>query len=272
MTRAVNVGPTITRDQVANAIKGTPLGPYSNQVYDLGVKYGVDPNLFLAVAKGESNFGLAANSNIGHPIAGVGGPTFNWTSISNALYGGSPVAGSRWGQYPDPVTGIEAFYRLITTEYLPRGQTTVESIMHGIGGSATVTGQHAFAPAFENRPSYVSDLISWMNGWGSDNPITSFLSSIPQDLSQTSQQGQSNLQQRGIDLGATTSPQVQGQVQGQTQVQMQNPIDLVASAISGVGTSIHDAIATFVLSLLHVILGIFFLVMILLGLYLLLAS
>ncbi len=94
-------------------------------------------------------------------------------------------------------------------------------------------------------------------------------SSLIQDLSQLSKQGQSKLESQGIDLAATTAPQVTVPV-------ITNPLDGIAQAIGGgfgqLGTSIHDAIATFVLSLLHVILGIFFLVMILLGLYLLLAN
>jgi murein DD-endopeptidase MepM/ murein hydrolase activator NlpD len=74
--------------------------------------------------------------------------------------------------------------------------------------------------------------------------------------------------------GIQLNPSAQAQTPGQ--IQITNPIEAVANAIGGgftqLGTSIHDAIATFVLSLLHVILGIFFLVMILLGLYLLLAN
>ena len=80
----------------------------------------------------------------------------------------------------------------------------------------------------------------------------------------------------GIQLNPPTQTQPPGQIQLPGQIQITNPIEAVANAIGGgfgqLGTSIHDAIATFVLSLLHVILGIFFLVMILLGLYLLLAS
>jgi Mannosyl-glycoprotein endo-beta-N-acetylglucosaminidase len=80
----------------------------------------------------------------------------------------------------------------------------------------------------------------------------------------------------GIQLNPPAQTQAPGQIQLPGQIQVQNPIEAVANAIGGgftqLGTSIHDAIATFVLSLLHVILGIFFLVMILLGLYLLLAN
>jgi hypothetical protein len=149
----VNRGPSITREQTLAAVRGTPLEGIGNQIYDLGLKYNVDPAFALSIARNESNYGAtpmqAQNNNV-------------W-DISNAAYGGTAVPGSRWGQYPDKATAAEAFYRLIVGEYYPRGQTTVGSVMWGPGGSQ----QHAYAPLSENSAEYPTRLLNTMRGYGS---------------------------------------------------------------------------------------------------------
>lgn len=148
--------PTTSAGVISTALaaRGSPLAPYAREIYDLGVRYGVDPNLFMAIVWYENWWGT-------HPES-LARTNYNWASISNAVYGGWAVAGSRWGQYPDPRTGIEAFYKLITIEYFPRGQNTVGEIIWGVGGTPYVTGTHAYAPAFENRPDYASDVVNKM--------------------------------------------------------------------------------------------------------------
>jgi hypothetical protein len=148
----VNQGPSISRQQVAAALQGTALDGYGDLIYSLGQKYNVDPAFALSVARNESNYGAspaqAQNNNI--------------FSISNALYGGSPTPGSRWGQYPSKEAGIEAFFRLIASEYYPNQQTTVGSIMWGPQGSQT----HAYAPTSENSPDYPNRLLRTMADYG----------------------------------------------------------------------------------------------------------
>ena len=153
----INQGPSITRDQAIQALQGTPLQSIAGDIYDLGVQYNVDPAFALSVAKNESAYGdpsvapgQAANNNV-------------W-DISNALYGGTPVAGSRWGQYPSKLAGAEAFYRLIVQEYYPKGQTTIGSVMWGPNGSQ----QHAYAPLSENAQDYPTRLINTIRGYGGE--------------------------------------------------------------------------------------------------------
>lgn len=151
----IDQGSTTTPERIESELAryGSPLTPYARDIADLGARYHVDPAFFLGVVWGENHYGTV----------GAAATTFNWASISNALYGGWPVAGSRWGQYPDARTGIEAFFRLISSEYYPNGQRTIESIWWGVGGSSTVTGTHAYAPAFENSPASLQTVLSIMD-------------------------------------------------------------------------------------------------------------
>ena len=150
---AVDKGPTISRDQAIAALKGTPLADIAGNIWDLGVKYNVDPAFALSIAKNESAYGdpnvapgQAANNNV-------------W-DISNAAYGGTPN-GTRWGQYPTKLAGAEAFYKLITQEYYPKGQTSVGSVMWGPNGNQ----QHAYAPTSENSTQYPQRLLDTMGGY-----------------------------------------------------------------------------------------------------------
>lgn len=152
----VNSGPTISRAQAQAVVQGTPLEGIGGDIWDLGVQYNVDPAFALSIAKNESAYGStplqARNNNV-------------W-DISNAAYGGQPVEGSRWGQYPDKRAAAEAFYKLITSEYYPRGQTTVGSVMWGPAGSQ----QHAYAPLSENSADYPGRLLSTMASYGGETP------------------------------------------------------------------------------------------------------
>ena len=151
----IDQGTTTTPERIAAELAryGSPLAPYAGDIASLGARYHVDPAFFLGVVWGENHYGTV----------GAAATTYNWASISNAAYGGWPVAGSRWGQYPDPRTGIEAFFRLISGEYYPNGQTTIESIWWGVGGSSSVTGTHAYAPAFENSPASLQTVLTVMD-------------------------------------------------------------------------------------------------------------
>ena len=183
--------------------------------------------------------------------------------------GSDPVGGNNVLIH-DPASNLDFYYaHLDNTPLVKAGQTVSPGTFLGqvgntgnaaggpthlhIGiGFGIQTGSGAFGGTGKSFDA-VGLLQKIVGGGGSSTDLTSLIQSVG-----------------GINVGQS------GQTQGQTQFQVQNPIEAVANAIGGgfgqLGTSIHDAIATFVLSLLHVILGIFFLVMILLGLYLLLAS
>lgn len=156
VTHVVAQEPTVSADQIWARLNefGSPLTDYAQFIYDCGVQYGVDPAFFMAVVRGENHYGTHPNS--------LASSNYNWASISNAYYGGWPVEGSRWGQYPSPEAGIEAFFRLISEEYFSYGQYDIYSIWWGVGGSESVTGEHAYAPAFENAAGSIYNLLDEM--------------------------------------------------------------------------------------------------------------
>lgn len=164
----VDTGPTTNVEEITREIDSisrdgyeSPLKRYAAEICSFGVQYNVNPALFVAVVYYENWYGMYPNNGAWNPVTEQG--SYNWASISNAYYGGWTVPGSRWGQYPNIMTGIEAFFKLISIEYYPMGQKTIGTIMWGIGGDRYTTGQHAYAPAFENRATYVDELVAKMN-------------------------------------------------------------------------------------------------------------
>mgnify|MGYP001559372214 CR=1 FL=1 len=181
----VDQGPTTTAERIRAKLLeysrdgyDSPLVPYAQTIYDLGVQYGVDPALWMAICRFENAFGMYPSNGAWDPVTQSG--SFNWCSISNAYYGGWPVPGSRWGQYPDIRTGIEAFYKLITIEYYGwNNQRTIGQIIWGVGGTANCTGSHAYGPTcgivgtcypctepgnnIENQPGYAQTVVDFMN-------------------------------------------------------------------------------------------------------------
>ena len=148
----INKGPTISRAQAEAVVKGTPLEGIGGTIWDMGVKYNVDPAFALSVAKNESAYG---DPN----VAPMQNQSNNIWDISGGAYGGTP--GGRWGHYATKEAGAEAFYKLITTEYYPKAQDTVGSVMWGPQGSQ----QHAYAPLSENSSQYPQRLIDTMGNY-----------------------------------------------------------------------------------------------------------
>jgi len=148
----INKGPTISRAQAEAVVKGTPLEGIGGTIWDMGVKYNVDPAFALSVAKNESAYG---DPN----IAPMQNQSNNIWDISGGAYGGTP--GGRWGHYATKEAGAEAFYKLITSEYYPKAQDTVGSVMWGPQGSQ----QHAYAPLSENSSQYPQRLIDTMGNY-----------------------------------------------------------------------------------------------------------
>lgn len=143
------------------AIYGSPLVPYADYIYQCGMKYHIDPSFFLGVVWGENNYGtVKSGTHAWDPETRTG--TYNWASISRGYYGGVQD-GTRWGYYPSPERGIEAFFRLISEEYYPRGQNTIYKIWWGVGGSPYTDGDHAYAPASENAAHSANWVIERMN-------------------------------------------------------------------------------------------------------------
>jgi murein DD-endopeptidase MepM/ murein hydrolase activator NlpD len=149
----VNAGQSLSRDQVIAAGQQVGLSPEdAAYLYDSGVRNNIDAGSALAIIKLEGNARNPNNNNI--------------FDISNAAYGGRPVPGSRWGQYDSKQQGIDAYYQLLNQEYIPRGQDTIGTIMHGPGSSPTTSTSHAYAPVSENRPSYPQEVADQVKAWG----------------------------------------------------------------------------------------------------------
>jgi murein DD-endopeptidase MepM/ murein hydrolase activator NlpD len=148
----VNGGQSLNRDQVVQAGQQVGLSPdEAGYLYDSGVRNNVDAASALAIIKLEGN---ARN------------PNNNMFDISNAAYGGRAVPGSRWGQYDSKQQAIDAYYQLINKEYIPNGQDTIGTIMHGPGSGPSTSTSHAYAPISENRPSYPEEVLSQVKQWG----------------------------------------------------------------------------------------------------------
>jgi murein DD-endopeptidase MepM/ murein hydrolase activator NlpD len=150
----VNGGQSLSRDQVVQAGQQVGLSPdEAGYLYDSGVRNNVDAASALAIIKLEGN---------------VHNPNNNMFDISNAAYGGRPVPGSRWGQYDSKQQAIDAYYQLINKEYIPNGQDTIGTIMHGPGSGPTTSTSHAYAPIHENRPSYPEEVLDQVKRWGGE--------------------------------------------------------------------------------------------------------
>jgi murein DD-endopeptidase MepM/ murein hydrolase activator NlpD len=148
----VNAGQSLSRDQVIQAGQQVGLSPEdAAYLYDSGVRNNIDAGSALAIIKLEGN---ARN------------PNNNIFDISNAAYGGRSVPGSRWGQYDSKQQGIDAYYQLLNREYIPNGQDTIGTIMHGPGSNASNSTGHAYAPVSENRPSYPQEVVDQVKQWG----------------------------------------------------------------------------------------------------------
>lgn len=213
---AVNQGPSTTPGAIQSELAhyGSPLTPYAQNIYDWGIQYNVDPAFFMGTVFGENWYGTYPGNGAWDASSQSG--TFNWASISNASYGGHAVPGTRWGQYPSIAAGIEAFFRLIPAEYYSMGQTTLESIWWGIGGTCSpcVDGQHAYGPCSDNHGdcSSLQTAIDVMNriqsSGGNTQPNPNPIPTSPCPAGQTFDPTQNLCLSGGIDytgIPATTA-------------------------------------------------------------------
>jgi len=112
-------------------------------LYNLGVQYGIDPSFATAVFKHESGFGTAGIAAQTHSLG-------NLRCIPDAACQGGYAAFGSWQQ------GYSAFYKLISGPlYVGAGLTTPEQILQ------------RYAPVADNNdPSgYASDVEASMRDW-----------------------------------------------------------------------------------------------------------
>jgi hypothetical protein len=150
----INAGPSLSRAQTIKV--GQEIGLTSDEagyLYDAGVKAGIDPGFALAIIKHEGN---------------VHNPNNNMFDIQGGD-GVTPVpAGdnSRWGAYASHQAAIDAFFELLTKHYLPNGQDTVGTVMHGPGSTMTSNTSNAYGPGGpENDWNYPQFITDDMGGW-----------------------------------------------------------------------------------------------------------
>ncbi len=252
---------------------------YGPQAQAVAQKTGIPASVMLAIAANETGWGTTGigvthNAWFGEKTsASAPGGDAGTVSVPAAweVIGGQNVfVPATFNAYSSFQSAAEGFVRFLQNN--SRYHQALSDFAATRDRNSLVSG--LAAAHYATDPSWGGRMIQMAD------QINGFLGNPPSGGS-TSDIGSSDLAPLissvgGIQLNPPAQAQQPGQIQLPGQVHITNPIEAVAGAIGGgftkLGASIHEAIATFVLSLLHVILGIFFLVMILLGLYLLLAS
>jgi hypothetical protein len=97
------------------ALAGSPAAGTGQALYDLSRESGIDDAYALAVFEKESSFGKY-------------GAAFENHALGNIVCAGYPTCNGRFRSYSSWSAGYADFYRLITTEYVARGLSTVETI------------------------------------------------------------------------------------------------------------------------------------------------
>lgn len=141
--------PTITAafiDQVL-AQAGSPAAGNGQALYDLGVKYDIDPVYALAFFKHESKFGTTGEATVTRSLG-------NERCISDR-----PCIDQKRGGYALMVSWIDGFdhwYSLIANLYIKQwGRTTVETIVPKYAPNSDDNNEQAYIAAVEQ------DVVTW---------------------------------------------------------------------------------------------------------------
>jgi hypothetical protein len=144
--------PTITVDQIAAVLAqyNSPAKDYAQDIYDLGVKYGIDPAFCLAFFIHESSAGTNP-AWVGHKPDGT--TTHN---LGNIVCTEGWRCFGRFRDYDSWHDGIEDWYKLIRELYIDTwGRTTVEAIIP------------KYAPASDNNDedAYILSVNNMIQNW-----------------------------------------------------------------------------------------------------------
>jgi hypothetical protein len=137
---AVLGGPSLLPDLINQVLSmaGSPAAGTGQSLYDLSRESGIDDAYALAVFEKESSFGRY-------------GAAFENHALGNIVCAGYPTCNGRFRSYSSWSAGYADFYHLITTEYIARGLSTVETITP------------VYAPASENDTGlYISQVCQSM--------------------------------------------------------------------------------------------------------------
>ena len=112
--------PTVTASFINHilTLAHSPTQGIGQVMYQQGIKYGIDPVYALAFFHHESSFGLAGMARSTHSIGNI---------RCTQGYTCDPTRGYR--SYPSYAVGVEDWYQLIASVYIPRGFNTVEKII-----------------------------------------------------------------------------------------------------------------------------------------------
>jgi hypothetical protein len=110
-------GPSLSPDFINQtlATASSPAAGTGQALYDLSMQYHIDDAYALAVFQKESSFGKY-------------GAGFENHALGNIVCAGYPTCNGRFRSYSSWNAGYNDFYRLITTEYIARGLSTIETI------------------------------------------------------------------------------------------------------------------------------------------------
>jgi hypothetical protein len=114
---AVVGGPSLSPDFINQTLASasSPAAGTGQALYDLSRQYHIDDAYALAVFQKESSFGKY-------------GAGFENHALGNIVCAGYPTCNGRFRSYARWSAGYDDFYQLITTEYVARGLSTVETI------------------------------------------------------------------------------------------------------------------------------------------------
>src|SRR5258708_2279659 len=246
-----------------------------NQAASVRSLTGVDPAIIATIATTESNLSLKPFTLGITTVATRGGVGASRQSVgSKSRYAGGSQPAAFWA-YSDGAEAAVAFKEYIT-HYQPAlvGLLGDAHAFFNPSGPILQSNYYVPTPGGQSTTAYYSNWQKIAQGFTSagspsstDKPLTPLVTSIP------AQSGIGSIDRGG---GVTDAKPKWVVDPATTTTTTLNPLAGVAAALGGgfstLGTSIHDAANTAVLSMLHVLLALLFIAMILLGLYLLLAS
>ena len=137
--------PSISVDHINQILSsyGSPMAGQGQVLYDLGVKYGIDPAFCLAFFVHESGAGTQGEAAITH-------------SVGNIRVVGNEPSRDGYRYYDTWTQGAEDWYRLISNLYITGwGLTTVERIIP------------VYAPSGDNNntSAYIDDVEQLVGAW-----------------------------------------------------------------------------------------------------------
>ncbi|HCI81622.1 MAG TPA: hypothetical protein DHW02_18250 [Ktedonobacter sp.] len=143
--------PTITADFINQVLSayGSPAAGKGQQLYDLGVQYGIDPAFALAFFQHESTFGKFGEANTTRSLG-------NLRCIPNAACinssGQTCAPGdSCYASFPTWEAGFEAWYKLIRNLYVAGwGLSTIPQIIPKYAPSADNNNEAAYIASVEH--------------------------------------------------------------------------------------------------------------------------